>query len=233
MERPWPPVQVYPRHSECYALRITFGNEEIPAHFWVGLTKLAEAVLAVEHDDTDKAHIHMAICNSRYTHDRLRKAIVKLVTETITDTPAKGNALMSLKKWDGADTYLVYMFKGNRYNTVHNFTEYEQTWLAPSRIQELREGWIEKMSKAAASWNDFKKSEFYPTLPTRTPEEWIASTDVAPPKIEFDTVRKNAILFAMAHLQVTVIDSKVRFIAKDLISNFCLFNNIKMLPLYI
>jgi len=197
------------------------------------MTPLAEAVLAVEHDDTDRAHIHMAIVNSRYTHDRLRKALVQLVKDTITDTPAKGNALMSLKKWDGADTYLVYMFKGNRYNTVHNFTHEEHNWLPPSRIQELRDSWKENMSKAAASWNEFKKSVFYPTLPTRTHEEWLASTDLTPPKIEFDTIRKKSIEFAMAHLKVTVIDSKVRFIAKDLISNFCLFNNVKMLPLYI
>lgn len=224
-----------PRYSDCYAIRISYGNDRLPFQFWMGLQNLAEGVFATEHDDTERKHIHLALYNSRYTHDRLRKKLVELIKTTVEDNPPTGNALMSVKKWDGSDIYLVYMLKGLRYGIVSNYLGMDrpQTFLRLDYIDELKRKWVENMSKAAGYYNEFKTSMFWvPPVAPWTREQHMEST-TQPPKTDFETIRKAAILFSLAYLKVTAVDAKVRFIAKDIISNYCLFNDIAMRPIYI
>lgn len=228
-----PPLFV-PRYSDCYAVRLSYAAERLPMEFWYDLSRTCEAMFITEHHDTERKHLHMAIYNSFYTHDRLRKAIVKAVKDNVEENPPTGNALMSVKKWDGSDIYLMYMLKGTRYKVVYNSeNERNSPFLTISFIDELRAKWIENMSKAAGFYNEFKASVFW-----IQPQESITFIHEGEPMIRkqpipFDTIKVKAIEFAMAYLKVTAIDAKVRYIAKDIISNYCLFNGIKMGPLYI
>jgi len=228
------PGDFAPRYEDCYAVRISYGAERLPIEFWFQLSETCEAMFITEHHDTERKHIHLAMYNSRYTHDRLRKKIVQIIKDTVEENPPTGNALMSVKKWDGSDIYLVYMLKGTRYQIVYNsMNDRQRPFMTQGFIEELRAKWIENMSKAAGFYNDFKKSVFW----VEPQESTIVIVDGEQLRkkspIPFDTIKVRAIEFSMAYLKVTAIDAKVRYIAKDIISNYCLFNNIKMAPLYI
>jgi len=224
-----------PRYSDCYAIRISYGQDRLPLEFWYQMLQICHGIFATEHHDTERKHIHLAIYNSRYTHDRLRKKIIEIIKDTVEENPPTGNALMSVKKWDGSDVYLVYMLKGTRYQIVANNYENENahTFLTIDYIDELKAKWLENMSKAAGFYNDFKASVFW----VHPREQWTTQqhmeSTTQPPKTDFETIRKAAILFSLAYLKVTAVDAKVRYIAKDIISNYCLFNDIAMRPIYI
>lgn len=234
----WYSRDFVPRYEDCYAIRISYGADSLPIPFWYELSQICEAVFITEHHDTERKHIHLAMYNSRYTHDRLRKKIVQIIKDTVEQNPPTGNALMSVKKWDGSDIYLVYMLKGTRYKVVYNATnevvaDRNFAFLTEDYIAELRAKWIENMSKAAGFYNDFKKSVFW----VEPHESTIVIVDGEQLRkkspIPFDTIRIRAIEFSMAYLKLTAVDAKVRYIAKDIVSNYCLFNGIKMQPLYI
>jgi len=224
-----------PRWSDCYAVRISYGVDRLIPEFWLSLQDFCYAVFATEHHDAERKHVHLAIYNSRLTHDRLRKKITQTIIEWVDPTPPTGNALMSVKKWNGDDTYLVYMLKGTRYKIVANNYAQEAygAFLCLDYIDELKAKWIENMSKAAGYYNEFKASVFW--LP---PQETIIFIHDGEPMrrtqpITLETVKQAAVQFSLAYLKVTAVDGKVRFIAKDIVSNYCLFNNIKMGPIYI
>lgn len=110
------------------------------------------------------------------------------------------------------------------------------------QIEAFRNAWNDNESQASAEYKAFKASEWYPkvTTITRTKEEMLASTD---PKdgfwltktldIPFDTIVENAKEFSMMYLKRDVQDGTTKYLAKNLISNFCHFNKIKMKPYYI
>jgi len=225
-----------PRFSDCYAIRISYGTDRLPMEFWIRMLETCHGIFGTEHHDTERKHIHLAVYNSYYTHDRLRKKIIQIIKDTVEENPQTGNALMSVKKWDGSDVYLVYMLKGTRYRIIsNNYGEDAHTFLSLDYIDELRAKWLENMSKAAGFYNDFKNSVFW----IEPREQWThqqhmeSTTTTGPPRIDFETIRKQAVLFSLAYLKVTAIDAKVRYIAKDIISNYCMFNDIAMRPIYI
>ena len=238
-----------PFQGRCYAIRITYPHTQIPGHFWLGVLDLCEAVFATAHNDTESPHVHIAIFNSKITHDALRKELVNLVKANIEDNPPKGNALMSVKKWDTADRYLVYMLKGQRHmvcqNISHNFNDPDT--MEPTdqfnkdQIEYLRSLWKEGESTASIEYKAWMDSVHRPIPVTlqRTVDEmlndredttgWLTKT-IQPP---FDTIRDKAIEFSMIHLKVPALDSKVKHMAKNLISNYCWFMKVPMKPVHI
>lgn len=221
-----------PRLSHCFAVRLTYSQKVIPLTFWSKLDELCEGVFAVEHADRNP-HIHMAIYNSQYTHDVFRKRLVELVKECIEDLPPKGNKLMSVKAWNLNTKYIIYMLKGIRYDPCHNSMGFHECY-----ILQLRSCWHEEQSSANIEYNAFKESEWYPkgTTITRTHDEMMAGIGgwlTMTLDIPFDTIVENAKEFAMIYLKVRAMDGTVKYMAKNLISNYCHFNKIKMRPYYI
>lgn len=245
------PTGFTPRWSDCYAVRISYPYNQIPGHFWEWLGhNLCEAVYATAHNDTDTPHVHIALYNARVARDNVRKYIIRAVKDCIEDNPPTGNALMSTKKWDGNDTYLMYLTKGNRHSVIAN-SWYKRT-ITPDGMrirefeiigdraqQELRDEWKEDESKASEQFSAWKKSDFYPhpKIITRTHSEMLASTDggwlTKTEPIPFDTIKWKAIEYAMEYCKVKRIDNAVRFVAKNLISNYHFEYRINIPPYYI
>jgi len=109
-------------------------------------------------------------------------------------------------------------------------------------IKAFRQQWKENESNASV---EFKAWKADPTFPkgitiTRTKDEMLASKEsndgfwlTKTEKPTFTQIRKSAIDFSLQYLKAPVIDAGVRFMAKNLISNYCHYNNIIMLPVYI
>lgn len=106
-------------------------------------------------------------------------------------------------------------------------------------IQAFRDQWKENESTASVEYKAWKADPTFPKCitVTRTVEEmtrdtqsgWLTKSEKPP----FTQIRKSAIDFSLQYLKAPVIDAGVRFMAKNLVSNYCHYNDIIMLPLYI
>ena len=220
----------HPRRS--YAIRLTYSFSLIPQAFWSALAAISEGVFATAHeDDKENEHVHIALWNVNLTHDHLRKRLISEIKRTIADDPPTGNALMSVKKWDGHEKYLIYMLKGDRHEVVDNSrlapreTRVDDTQyplLSSSYIEFLRSQW-EEGNDQRRQYKMWKASKDYPQ----------PITDVDGQKhISFTQIVEKAVAFSVQDTGGFP-NAKTRFIAKDLISAYCLFNKIKMCPVYI
>lgn len=219
----------------CFAVRLTYPNNMIPLTFWRKLhEELCEGVFATEHN-TRNPHIHMACYNSLYTHDVFRKKLVGLVKECIEDDPPKGNKLMSVKAWNLNRKYLVYMLKGRKYEVVEN-----NLGLTAEYIEHLRSLWHEDQSQAGVEYDLWEQSDLFPKviIVTRSVEEMYAARDdslwiTKSIDVSFDTIVEKAKEFGLRYHSVTKLDGTVKYMVKNLISNYCHFKKIKMRPYYI
>jgi len=227
--------------AEAFAIRLSYSYQRIPQLFWLALNRFCVGVFATAHDDIeDNKHVHIALWRCEFSHDRLRKHLIKMVKEYIEDECPTGNALMSVKKWDVAEKYLIYMLKGDRHEVCHNSTldpmfrrtdlEVLKPQLSSSYIDYLRQSWEEGNDQKRA-YQEWKNSPQWPQPPTYTRDEIMAMKGHIP-TLPFDTIREKAIEFSLTR-HGGMICPKVRYEVKDLVSNYCLFNKIKMGPLYI
>lgn len=152
-------------------------------------------------------------------------------------TNLEGNSLLSVKKWDLADRYLVYIIKGKNEFKIND--EIHESGMCAEHILDeewlrLKNLWVSQ-STQENDYSAWKASVFFPKEKTYTKEyvEWYQSRNLKPlPKLDFDDVREAALSYAL-DCYGGFVTAKVRFVAKDLISNYCLFNKIKMLPVHI
>jgi hypothetical protein len=117
-----------------YFIRITFPYQRcIPV-----ITRWAmecDKMAVYEHtgEIAEKVHVHIAIKGSR-----IQSKALKLQARRVSQLPLNGNANCSMKSWDGTDTALVYMTKGNltpSYLRGWSEAEAEQwrsQWVAPT-----------------------------------------------------------------------------------------------------
>jgi len=125
------------------------------------------------------------------------------------------------------------MLKGIRYEVVENTIGFHEIY-----IIHLRKMWHEEQSTANIEYTAFEQSDLYPrgVTVTRTHEEMVAGEGGWTTKvldIPFDTIVEKAKEFALTYLKVKAMDGTVKYMAKNLISNYCHFNKIKMKPYYI
>lgn len=222
------PAEPLANPIRSYAVRLSYPDDEIPQEFWNCIASLGGGVFATVHRDTDKEHVHMAVWNVGISHDAFRKKLIDLVKQFINEDPPKGNALMSVKKWkDGSEKYLVYMLKGERHDVIDN-----SIYLRPEYIQHLRDLWIEGEQEQTTAYNLWKLAEYFPKK-----TEEIVMVDGEPMRrlvdTTSDTILKSAKRFVLERQKKVSIDSAVRFLTKDLISNYCHYNDFKMFPVYI
>lgn len=205
--------------GKCYSIRITLSLIQLPAGFVQDLLSKCHAIVACEHAEEGKrTHIHLAIINSVLSHDPLRKYINMLLKDVTT---LEGNSLLSVKKWDLSDRYLVYIIKGEN-PFIINTEGYPEDYISAEEWICLKNLWVSQ-SVQENDYSAFKASEFYPnTFYTLSPESTLECVDV----------KKCAVKYAL-QVHGGYINAKVRYLAKDLISNYCLFNEIKMAPVYI
>jgi len=247
-----PPVH---RIGDCYAFRITHSYDTFPSNFFENLLNYAEGLLVVEHKEEGKrTHIHAALLNAKVSHKRIKQLIQ---TAYSAESPViveeiKGAGNFSLKKWDTKIRYLVYMLKGKYtflFNKLRLYNETESTtsiWISSQEEERIRLCWKSE-SIIENEYSGFKVSKYWPiaTLPTVSKAPvldyafWAADHGI--PRTEelalteqqkFAQIRKAAIDYILDKYG-GFITAKNRYLIKDLISNFCLFNDIKMLPLYI
>lgn len=240
------PRGVKPMAGRSYAIRLSYPADSIHIDAWTAMLDLCEAIFATSHNDTNTPHVHIALFNSKVSHDTLRKKLIEIVKNCIEPNPPKGNALMSVKQWNCADKYLIYMLKGNRHAVAHNVTRDDEgvdefavmEQFNENEVAYLRAQWRENESTASIEYKEWMDSVLKP-IPitiTRTVEEMLADVDGWLTKTEqppFDTIKRKALEFSMAYLRVPALDSKVKHMAKNLISNYCWFNNITMKPYHI
>jgi len=228
--------------AEAFAVRLSYSFIMIPEAFWLALNRFCVGVFATAHDDIeDNRHVHIALWRCEFSHDRLLKHLTKMVAEYIEIDHPTGNALMSVKKWDVHEKYLIYMLKGDRHEVCHNSMldpmfrhstlEELKPLLSASYIEYLRKQWEEGNDQKRA-YHEWKASPFWPTIPRQTTEEFLMDTALRIPTIPFDTIREKAIGFSLTRYG-GFLNAKVKHEVKDLVSNFCWFNKIKMGPLYI
>jgi len=226
MEFPYPMFHI----GSWLALRVSLPASVLKVKFLDSLKKLCESVIAVEHPGTEaqRPHVHFGIYNSVVGHDTFRKKLAVIFKELFPDIGVEGNSLFSVKKWDGTDKYLVYMIKGKHPLIINEWSHTGAVLVSENDYERLKLMWISKTVEE----NDyiaFKNSIFFPKAPKMTPEEWLASTDLKPPTISFEVVKDACVDYARS-FNGGYINSKARFVATNLISNYCLFNRIKILP---
>jgi len=213
--------------GKCYSVRVTLSTACLPAKFVDDLLLKCEAVVACQHEEEGKrTHIHFALVNSVLTHDPLRKYINVLLKDV---TNLQGNALLSVKKWDLSDKYLIYIIKGENPFVINT-----DNHIPIEEWERLKNLWVSQ-SVQENDYSAWKASPFFPKKTSFTEQyqdEYYKSHHKFPPSITFDDVRKAALDYALGTYGGFV-TAKVRFMAKDLISNYCLFNDIKMSPVYI
>jgi len=240
-----------PRSGACYAVRMTIPN--VAASFWTAILLMAEALFVVQHP-TDKNHYHLAIVNTSFTQDTLRKKLRAYVIEhfntynkAIFDEGERlglgrtapehmlvklpeGQGLLSCKKWDTAPKYLVYMLKG-QYQPCFN-ENHEGMWLHPDYITGLLGAWVSR-NPQETSYKLWQVSKYFPPAPTQAIMNNCGEVVVPAVKTPFDTIINLARSFAMEAEETEYVNPKVRFITKDLVSNYCLRHNIKMSNIFI
>lgn len=218
-----------------FALRLTL-PASVLSSFVLKLKTLCEAVVGVEHGDADAArtHCHFGLVNSFFTHDVLRKKIVAIVREEFPAHGAEGNALMSVKKWDGQEKYLVYMIKG-KHALMYNLNFQSPMPLISEEFYEiLKRKWISKTTQQN-DYEDWKRSILWPQLIKLDAEQWINFTAVETNKFHqnnFETIVKAASDYACS-FSAGYMCPKAKYITKDLVSNYCRFNKHKMYSYYI
>lgn len=246
-----PPVH---RIGDCYAFRITHSYDSFPQGFFDNLLSYAEGLLVVEHKEEGKrTHIHAALLNAKVSHKRIKQIIQTAYSaeSPVVVEEIKGAGNFSLKKWDTQTRYLVYMLKGKYtflFNKLRLYNETESRsviWLSHGEVERLRRCWKSE-SVIENEYSGFKASKYWPvaTLPTvQKPilDDAFWAADHGVPRTEetpltdaqrFDTIRKACINYILGKYG-GFITPKNRYLIKDLISNFCLFNDIKMLPVHI
>jgi len=220
---------LYPRHNACFAIRLT--SDEMPNIFWENLNTLCEGLASVMHDEPGKRkHYHVALWNANVNHDNLRKKIKAYWLEAL-GYAAEGNEHISVKKWDGADTYLVYMIKGkNPLLENYRVATMAGIVITPDHYEELKTQWRSRNAQEN-DYSAFKNSPYFPQ-PIRYTQDQVDRATAPLEAYPFDTVKKAAIDYAL-NVHGGFVNAKVRYMAKDLISNFCLFNHVPMRPFYI
>lgn len=218
-----PPARV----DHCFAVRISVSEEQLTDVF-EEVSKMCEGLMVVAHnasDNVERNHVHMAIYNSKITHDPFRRALLKILKECL-NTEDKGNALMSVKKFDGSLKYLVYMLKGQRHAVCYNNVINEEY------IAWLRMQWVSQ-SEQESLYQLYKRSPQFYTKP-KVPLELLGEIGYKSLKDTeiFDQLRESVLAFVLPR-NGGYVNAKVRYETKDIISNYCLFNKVKMLPLYI
>ena len=233
------PPAVTPRLlGKCYSVRVTLSLLTLPAGFVHALLSKCHAVIACEHAEEGKrTHMHLAIVNSELTHDPLRKFINNLLKDV---TNLEGNSLLSVKKWDLRDRYLVYIIKGSNPFLINTEGNPEEDYIAATEWLRLKNLWVSQTAQEN-DYSAWKASPFFPKpkygVITRSDlndnlpiSQWKPSGEQL--KMEFVDVRKAALDYAL-DIYGGYVTPKVRYLAKDLISNYCIFNDIKMAPVYI
>lgn len=119
-----------------YAVRITLPYDSVSSVISVW-SDACDKVTVFEHqmdEDISQTHVHLAMYNCQYaTAEALKRRFYKII-----NTDRKGNELWSWKSWDGSDTYLTYMTKGNldaKYLKGWNETdvnEWKSKWITPT-----------------------------------------------------------------------------------------------------
>jgi len=200
--------------NRCYCLRVSLAAICLPALFVENLLLKCEAAIACEHqEDGKRTHLHFALFNSSIGHDPLRKYVNSLLKDV---TNLEGNSLLSLKKWDLSDKYLVYIIKGKNEFIINSCNFPIEDW------ERLKSLWVSQ-SPQENDYSAFKASPFYPV-------PLIMPTGVC--SVPFEKIVKSAKDYSLK-VYGGFVNAKVRYLAKDLISNYCLFNDIKMCPVYI
>jgi len=245
MERPTP------RTGVSYAARMTIPL--VPIGFWSAILAMCEALFVVQHPDTANNHYHLAIVNTSFTQDTLRKKLRAYVIKYFADYNEavfarnrsegisgasslelvelpEGQGLMSVKKWDTSPTLLVYMLKG-KYSPCFNENR-EGMWLDPDYLAMLGSSWVSRNPQESA-YRLWQVSRYFPEPPTQAIFDNYGEVIVPASKTPFDTIINLARSFAMETEQTEYVNPKVRFITKDLVSNYCLRHNIKMAAIFI
>lgn len=231
--------------ERSYAIRITCAFSLFISNFFQEVLRQtkAEAFAVVEHAEEGKrTHIHAALLNAEVSHKRIKQIIQAVFSgipkfdskEVSEDIKGAGN--FSMKKWDEADKYLIYMIKG-KYPFVFNMKRDDTEWISPERYEMLKSLWVSK-NPQQSEYTNFANSRFYPrpVVVSLTEEEMLRSTtqhrltQTEPPS--FDTVKEKSIEYVLERYG-GYMNAKNRFIVKDLISNFCIRHKIKILPYYI
>jgi len=227
--------------GKCYSVRVTLSLFTLPAQFVQSLLSKCHAVVACEHAEEGKrTHLHFAIVNSVLTHDPLRKFIVSLLKDV---TNLEGNSLLSVKKWDLRDRYLVYCIKGENPFIINTDGTPDVDYIPNEEWLRLKGLWVSQTVQEN-DYSAWKASRFFPKSTiahvykggiTAVPLQYKISEyqpTVELQQIQFADVRKAALDYAL-DVYGGFVTAKVRYLAKDLISNYCMFNNIKMAPVYI
>lgn len=239
-----PPALVH-REGACYAFRITHTFDRLVSLFSTLMT-YCDALAVVEHKEEGKrTHIHASMVNAYVSHKRIKQVIQERFS---IDSPVileeiKGAGNFSLKQWDSKSRYLVYMIKG-KYSLLYNQRKVDgpgsetTTWIVPEEYERLRLLWKSE-SIAENEYSEFKASSFCPKPPVERELTDHELTQLMtnksfknPNKLHFEEVKDGAIKYIL-NKYGGFITAKNRFLIKDLVSNFCLFNKIKIECYYI
>lgn len=201
------------------------------------ILSFCESIFVVCHNynstgEGSRQHVHMALKGCNITADAFRRKL-KNEYSIRHDVPLESSDL-SVKKWDGGDKYLIYMIKGQPehiHPILHNLTRKPDftTWLSEERIDNLRRAWKEGVCPQAENYKIWMAHESFPKKPALT---WEQVGESNAPKLAFDDIVKQATKF-ICSIHGEWITAKHRHAIKDLVSNYCIRNGIKMSPIHI
>jgi len=221
-------ASLLPILGKCFAIRITLAWNAIAQSVLDLLASQSEGMVIVEHDEEGKRpHLHVALYNAKITHDALRRQLVAGLKEGHPDISG-GNSLLSVKKWNCQEKYLIYMFKGSNdptYNqTFYTHTPLNDLILSEDEVVRLQSLWKSKCQEEN-EYSAWKVSEHFPKLTAKASKATDKNTEMY---YNFDDIVNSARAYSVR--ETIYCNGKTRYVATNLISNFCMFNKIKMLP---
>jgi len=221
-------ASLLPILGKCFAIRITLAWNAIADSVIQILASQSEGMVVVEHDEVGKRpHLHIALYNAKITHDALRRQLVAGLKEGHPDISG-GNALLSVKKWNCQEKYLIYMFKGSNdptYNHISNHPNpLDDCILSEDEVVRLQTLWKSKCVEEN-EYSAWKASEHFPKLTAKASKATDQNTEMY---YNFDDIVNSARAYSVR--ETIFCNGKTRYVATNLISNFCMFHKIKMLP---
>lgn len=194
------------------------------------ILSVSESLFVVcHHVGSPRQHIHLAIKGVKWNADTFRRKIKAEYNSRHEDAVDASD--LSSKKWDGGDKYLIYMIKGQPtsiHPILHNHTKTE-LWLSDERIEILRKAWKEGVCPQAENYKMWMAHETFPKKPVIS---WEQIGESNAPKLAFEDIVKSAQKF-ICSIHGEWITAKHRFAIKDIVSNYCIRNGIKMSSIYI
>lgn len=208
------------------AIRLTM---DYPPKLVEWIVSKCDGLFMVQHHVTTNSHYHLAIKNAHINHDNFRKQMLKKLKELY---PGKkfGNKFLSVKAWDDARKYPVYMIKGKSLE-IHPIPY--NNLFTPEEIEQIRSEWVEDKNEIQQHYESWQGSPLWVATEAFDHKRNLEDPNyMGPKKPPFTRIVKAArdyIISTKGEWEWT----NHKHMIKHLVSQYCYRNNLAPGPIYL